>query len=165
MIDPHLARLAQQAAEILMARKETVGVSESSAGGLVSSALLAVPGASAYFLGGSITYARPAARGFLGVERLPEGMRSATEPYAAFMAGRVRDKLGSTWGLAEAGAAGPTGNRYGDPAGHTCLAVAGSIARIRTLRTGSADRAANMQAFAEAALMLFVETLQAAAKA
>lgn len=161
MMSPHLARLAEQAAAILVERKETVGISESSAGGLVSAALLAVPGASAYFLGGSVTYARPAARGFLGVERLPEGMRSATEPYAAFMAGRVRERLGTTWALAEAGAAGPTGNRYGDPAGHTCLAVAGPTAKVRTLRTGSADRAANMVAFAEAALTLFVETLHA----
>jgi PncC family amidohydrolase len=161
MMSPHLARLAEQAAAILVERKETVGISESSAGGLVSAALLAVPGASAYFLGGSVTYARPAARGFLGVERLPEGMRSATEPYAAFMAGRVRERLGTTWALAEAGAAGPTGNRYGDPAGHTCLAVAGPTAKVRTLRTGSADRAANMLAFAEAALTLFVESLHA----
>ena len=161
MIDAHLARLAEQAAAILVARKETVGVSESSAGGLVSAALLAVPGASAYFLGGSVTYARPAARGFLGVERLPEGMRSATEPYAAFMAGRVRERVAAVWGLAEAGAAGPTGNRYGDPAGHTCLAVAGPAAKVRTLRTGSADRPANMIAFAEAALTLFVEALHA----
>lgn len=161
MIDAHLARLAEQAAAILVARKETVGVSESSAGGLVSAALLAVPGASVYYLGGSVTYARPAARGFLGVERLPEGMRSSTEPYAAFMAGRVRERVGATWGLAEAGAAGPTGNRYGDPAGHSCFAVAGPSGRVRTLRTGSADRAANMVAFAEGALTLFIEALQA----
>ena len=68
--------------------------------------------------------------------------------------------LETTWGLAETGAAGPTGNSYGDPAGHTCVAVVGPSGKIaRTLRTGSSDRAANMRAFAMEALKLMDEQL------
>jgi nicotinamide mononucleotide (NMN) deamidase PncC len=90
------------------------------------------------------------------------GLRSASEPYAQLLARRSRDSLGATWGLAETGAAGPTGNRYGDAAGHTCLAVSGAIEMVRTLETGSPDRPANMQAFAVAALTLLDEALSAA---
>jgi nicotinamide-nucleotide amidase len=149
-----LTRLAQACSALLFARKETIAVSESSAGGLVSAALLSVPGASAYFLGGSVTYARPAARVFMGIEKLPEGMRSSSEPYAALMATRVRERLGATWGLCETGAAGPTGNSYGDAAGHSCMATAGPIALVRTIETERAGREANMVAFAIATLIL-----------
>jgi nicotinamide mononucleotide (NMN) deamidase PncC len=71
----------------------------------------------------------------------------------------VRDRHGATWGFGETGATGPSGNRYGDPAGHTCLAVAGPIERAATLRTGSADRLANMDAFAKRSLALLVEAI------
>ena len=90
-----------------------------------------------------------------------QGMRPATEAYAALLAERVRSRLGATWGLAEAGAAGPTGNRYGDAAGHSCLAVSGPVARAVTLETRSAHRQANMVAFAERALRLFAEAIGA----
>ncbi len=161
-LPPELTRLAQACSALLFARKETVGVSESSAGGLVAAALLSVPGASAYFLGGSVTYARPAARVFMGIEKLPDGMRSSSEPYANLMAARVRERLEATWGLAETGAAGPTGNRYGDDAGHSCMATAGPVALVRTLETGSADREGNMIAFAVATLTLLLEALRKA---
>src|SRR3546814_906520 len=139
--------------DLLKARGETLAVSESSAGGLVSAALLAVPGASAYFMGGGVIYTHPARRALLGVRlRDHPGVRSSSEPFAAIAAEAMRTRLETTWGLAETGAAGPTGNRYGDAAGHTCVAVAGPVARRFTLETGSADREANMWAFAEAAL-------------
>ncbi|MFC0284685.1 CinA family protein [Camelimonas abortus] len=161
-IPPTLTRLAHACAERLFARRETVGVSESSSGGLVSAALLAVPGASAFFYGASITYARQAARAFMAVERLPPGMRSATEPYARFMAARVSERLGAVWGIAETGAAGPATNRFGDPTGHTCVAVAGPVSLSRTLNTGVSEREPNMALFAEATLQLFLEALEQA---
>jgi nicotinamide mononucleotide (NMN) deamidase PncC len=74
----------------------------------------------------------------------------------------MRDLLGASWGLGETGATGPTGNRYGDAAGHCCIAVAGPRARSITLETGLADRADNMRRFANAALELFQEVLRAA---
>jgi PncC family amidohydrolase len=155
-----LLPLAEKIAARLSARRETVAVAEGSAGGLISAALLAVPGASAYFLGGGIIYTKAARIALLGIGDLDmKGLRPASEPYAALLAQRSAERLGATWGLAEAGAAGPTGNRYGDPAGHTCIAVAGPLARAVTLRTGSADRRANMRAFAGRALALLAEAV------
>jgi PncC family amidohydrolase len=150
-----LGDLAAAAAARLKERGETIAVSESSTGGLISAALLAVPGASAYFLGGAVVYTRQARTALLGISDAAmkaKGIRSASEPYAALAAATVRERHGATWGLAETGATGPSGNRYGDPAGHTCIAVAGPVERVITLRTGSDDRRANMQAFARRAL-------------
>ena len=145
----------------LRERKQTVAVSESSAGGLISAALLAQPGASAYFLGGAVTYTGPARLGLVGITPEDmEGMRSSSEPYARFMAGLVRTKLGATWGLCETGAAGPTGNGYGDAAGHSCFAVMGPVEQSVTLETGSPDRVANMRAFAKGALELLERHLK-----
>ncbi len=155
-----LLAAAERIAVKLKSRKETVGVSESSSGGLVSAALLSVGGASVYFQGGAVVYTRIAGKSLFGVQREElAGMRSSSEPYALFMAKRVRERLGATWGLSETGAAGPTGNGYGDAAGHSCFAIAGGIEKSITLETGSADRYANMLAFAAGALKLLEETL------
>jgi nicotinamide-nucleotide amidase len=152
-----LLPLAEQVAMLLKQRRETIAVAESSSGGLLSAALLAVPGASAYFLGGAVVYTRDARKHLLAIP--PEevkGMRSASEPYALLLARTTRERFSSSWALAETGTAGPTGNPYGDAPGHCCLAIsgtAGAEAAI-TLETGSADRVANMRAFARAGLEL-----------
>jgi nicotinamide-nucleotide amidase len=157
-----LIGLAERIAERLKARGETVAVAESSAGGLIAAALLAVPGASAYFLGGAVVYTRQARRGLLSItDEAMADIRSASEPYAALLARTVRERHGATWGLAETGATGPTGNRYGDPAGHACIAVSGPSQSVLTLRTGSADRQANMRAFAVRALEALLEAVAA----
>src|SRR6478752_6301166 len=159
-----LLPLAEKVAARLIERKETVGIAEGSAGGLISAALLAVPGASAYFVGGAVVYTGQARGAFAAIsldEMKAQGIRPASEPYAALLAQRVRERLDTTWALAEAGAAGPSGNRYGDPAGHTAIAIAGPAARTHTLRTGSADRRANMRAFAARALELFAAEIGA----
>ncbi|HTZ02043.1 MAG TPA: CinA family protein [Xanthobacteraceae bacterium] len=157
-----LVSLAETIAPRLIARRETIAVAESSTGGLIAAALLAVPGASAYFLGGAVVYTKAARTALLGFgDAEMQGMRAATEPYALFIAKRVRDRHGAVWGLGETGATGPTGNRYGDPAGHTCIAVAGPAERAVTLRTGSAERLANMEAFAKRALELLVDVIPA----
>jgi PncC family amidohydrolase len=146
----------------LKARQETVAVAESSSGGLISSALLAVPGASAYYLGGAVVYT-PKARVLL--MDLPReavaGMRSASEPYALLLARTARERFGATWGLSETGAAGPTGNPYGDAAGHTCIAISGPVEIALTIETGDSDRMANMVAFAGAALDLLSRATEA----
>jgi len=156
-----LTTMAASLGAALKTRKETIGVAESSAGGLISAALLAVPGASAYFLGGGVIYTQPARRALL---RVPDtsvaGIRSSTEAYALLKARTIRELLGATWGLAETGASGPTGNRYGDAAGHACLAVAGPVERAITLETGHGDREKNMWAFAKAALELLESSLR-----
>jgi nicotinamide-nucleotide amidase len=158
-----LLPLAQTIAQRLIARRETIAVAESSTGGLIAAALLAVPGASAYFLGGAVVYTKSARAALLAIGNADmEGFRPASEAYALLLAQRVRDRHRAVWGLGETGATGPTGNRYGDPAGHTCIAVAGPAERAITLRTGSADRLLNMEAFAKRGLELLVEVIPAA---
>jgi PncC family amidohydrolase len=160
-MDAQLIDLAEKIATRLEARGETIAVAESSTGGLIAAALLAVPGASAYFLGGAVVYTRQARRSLVGIpDEAMAGIRSASEPYAALLARTVRERHGATWGLSETGAAGPTGNRYGDPPGHTCIAVAGPSERTLTLETGSADRRANMGAFAAKALATLLEAVE-----
>lgn len=150
-------------AEILKARGETVAVAETSAGGLVSAQLLAVPGASAYFVGGGVLYTGDAREGLAGITDTDmAGMRSSSEPFAELLARTMREKLGTTWGLAETGAAGPSGNRYGDAAGHTCVAVSGPVSMVRTLETGKTDRSENMWLFTAEALALFQACLDEA---
>ena len=155
-----LVAVSERIGAVLKARRQTVAVGESSAGGLITASLLAVPGASAWCLGGIVIYTRQgweALRDF--DEQLLEGYRSSTEGNARVRAKVARDRFGATWGLGETGAAGPTGNRYGDPAGHACLAVSGGKEVAITLKTGSADRLENMHAFAAAALRLLEESL------
>jgi PncC family amidohydrolase len=156
-----LITIAGSIATRLKERKETIAVAESSAGGLISAALLAVPGASAYFLGGGVIYTQAARRALLRVpDESVKGIRSSTEAYAQVKARTIRELLGATWGLAETGATGPAGNRYGDAAGHACLAVAGPVERAITLETGDGDRERNMEAFARAALELLQDALR-----
>ncbi len=158
-----LLPLAEKIAARLIARKETIAVAESSTGGLIAAALIAVPGASAYFVGGAVVYTRTARAALIGIgDADMQGLRASTEAYALLGARRVRERHGATWGLSETGATGPTGNRYGDAAGHSCMAVTGPIERAITLETGSADRRANMVAFAKRALEIFLETISAA---
>jgi len=149
------APIAERIASLLKARGETLAVAESSAGGLISAALLAVPGASAYFLGGAVVYTRLSRGILLGIpDAALADIRPASEAYARLLARTARDRFAAGWGLAETGATGPTGNRYGDAAGHACLAVVGPLERSVTLETGQGDRQANMRAFAGAALDL-----------
>ncbi len=155
-----LLTLGRHLGDLLTARGDSLAVAESSAGGLLSAALLARPGASAYYHGGAVLYTRRSRRLLTTLTSDDtQGMRSSSPPYALLLARHQAQRFRSTWGLAETGAAGPDGNTYGDPAGHTCLAVHGPVVLERTLRTGSADRAANMQAFAIAALELLAEAL------
>lgn len=157
-----LQPLAEKIAARLIERRETIAIAESSTGGLISAALLAVPGASAYFVGGAVIYTKTSRSALLGIEDADmKGFRPSTETYASLCAQRVRERHGTVWGLGETGASGPTGNRYGDAAGHSCMAVAGPIERAVTLETGSADRHENMDAFAHRALSLLLEAISA----
>jgi nicotinamide-nucleotide amidase len=155
-----LVTIAEKIAAKLIERKQTIAVAESSTGGLISAALLAVPGASAYFIGGGVIYTRDARRVLMDIpNEAMKGIRSASEPYAKLLASQIRARLATDWGLSETGATGPSGNRYGDAAGHSCMALAGPVEAVITLETGSGDRRANMQAFAKAALNLLLENL------
>ena len=156
-----LLPIAEKVAARLIAGKATIAIAESSTGGLIAAALLAVPGASAYFLGGGVIYTVHARAGLLGIK--PEhmaGLRPSTEPYAALLAETVRTRHGATWGLGETGATGPSGNRYGDAAGHCCIAISGPAQTATTLETASPDRQANMRAFAAHALTTLLAAIE-----
>lgn len=158
-----LLAFAERAGERLKEREETIAVAESSSGGLLSAALLSVPGASAYFRGGAVVYTGKSRDVFLSLTRADvSGMRSASEPYAMLLARTVRERFGSNWGLSETGAAGPTGNPYGDAPGHTCIAISGPFEKAITVETRSDDRVANMEAFAREALELLLRGLNEA---
>ena len=155
-MNQEIITLAEEAGSLLKKKQQTISVAESSTGGLVSAHLLGIGGASAYFLGGSVIYTRFAGRGFLGVtDEDMEGLRAATEPYARLNAERVKTLLGSTWGVA-----GPTGNRYGDAAGHTCIAVSGPVYKSITIETGQTDRKDNMVSFTHSTLDLLITCLK-----
>jgi len=155
-----LVALAEQIAAKLIERRQTIAVAESSTGGLISASLLAVPGASAYFLGGAVVYTRDARRILMDIpDEAMKGIRSASEPYAKLLASQIRTRFATDWGLSETGATGPTGNRYGDAAGHSCIGIAGLEPSAMTLETGSADRLANMHVFASTALNFLLQNL------
>jgi len=158
-----LAALGAAVGALLKERKETLAVVESSAGGLINASVLAVPGASAYYLGGTIVYTLVGREKLLGITREDmAGIRSSSEPFAEILAARMREKLGASWALAETGAAGPAGNRYGDAPGHACIAVSGPVKAVITVETGSAEREKNMWAFAQRALALLEAALRKA---
>src|ERR1700751_4058826 len=155
-----LLPLAHMLGARLKERGETIAVAESSTGGLISAALLSVGGASAYFMGGGVVYARQAKQLLLSIDDAAIAQfRAATEGHALVLARAARARFSVTWGLSETGATGPTGNRYGDPAGHTCIALVGAREKASTLETGKADRGENMRLFATAALKLLAEHL------
>lgn len=150
-------------AKQLIARGDTVAVAESSTAGLISAALLAVPGASAYYRGGSVVYTLEARKKLIGITRQDvEGLEPLTEAMAGRFAEIAREQLGATWGISELGVAGPTGARYGHPPGISVIAIDGPVKRATMLETGSADRQANMWAFTDRAIALLGEALSAA---
>ena len=152
--------VAEAVARRLIERRETIAVAESAAGGLIAAALLGVAGASGYFKGGVVVYTSDGKQRLAGMTSAAlESHRSATEPHTAFLAKAIRERLGASWGIAETGAAGPTGNRYGDPAGHAALAVSGPVERTQVIETGQSDRRQNMEAFAVAALRFLRDSL------
>ena len=156
----NLIHLSTKIGKTLKDNGNTVAVAETSAGGLLSASLLAIPGASAYFLGGGVIYTHESRRILLNLhDSEMVGIRSSSQPYAKLLATTIQNSFGSTWGISETGAAGPTGNRYGDNAGHTCIAVSGPVSEVITLETESNEREKNMEAFALAALKLFEKCL------
>ena len=158
---PDLTAMAASVGALLKETEQSLAVSESSCGGLLSACLVSIPGASAYYRGGAVIYTRAAQQGLLQVpESAMTGIRASSEPYALLNSRTVRQALGVTWALSETGASGPIGNSYGDSAGHACFAVSGPVERTLTLETANDDREANMWVFAKAALDLLQQCLK-----
>jgi len=158
---PDLTSMAASVGALLKETEQTLAVTESSCGGLLSACLVSIPGASAYYRGGAVVYTRFAQRGLLQVpDSAMTGIRASSEPYALLNARTVRESLDTTWALSETGASGPTGNRYGDSAGHACIAVTGPVERAITVETGDDNREANMWVFAKAAFDLLEQCVR-----
>jgi len=152
---------ADEIAKLLQTRKETISVAESSAGGLISAALLAIPGASAYFIGGGVVYTRAALLAYTHADESELRAHTPGTEAAALARARVmRKHLSTTWCVSETGVAGPAGSRYGYSPGHACIAVTGPVELARTIETASAERLSNMYAFAGAALQLIQDLLE-----
>ena len=155
---------AERIAALLKARGETISVAESSTAGIISAALLAVGGASAYFIGGAVVYTRASRTELLRVTDAEfaalTGITPSTEPYALLFARKIKERLATNWAIGETGTAGPTGSRYGHAPGHSCIAVIGPAGeRAITVETGNSDRVDNMLAFSIAALDLLEKSL------
>lgn len=156
-----LTTLGRSVGELLKSRKDTLSIAESSAGGLISASLLSVPGASAYFRGGMVTYTRESRQTLLtgGIEQF-NAVAPSSEAFALTLARSCKQTLGTTWAIGETGAAGPTGNRYGYDAGHACIAVAGPVELSAMIETRSGNRELNMWTFAAAALELLEKAVR-----
>ena len=160
-MDKEILRLADRAATLLKESNQTIGIAESSSGGLISAHLLAIPGASRYFIGGSVIYTRVAQKGLLKVtDGQMDGLRASTEEYASLNAKTIKETLETTWGLSETGATGPSGNRYGDSAGHSCVGVSGPVSRAMTIETGVGEREQNMLSFTKEAMGFLINCLE-----
>jgi nicotinamide-nucleotide amidase len=157
-----LIPFAERIGALLNSRGESVAVAESTTGGLISAAILSIAGASAYFIGGGVVYTLKGRRALGIPDEDFRGFRSVTEQYSLALARRARERFGATWAIGEIGASGPTGNRYGDAPGHSCVAIAGPVERSLTIETGSPDRIANMYAFSAKALDLLVQSIASA---
>ena len=156
-----LIPIAEQIAARLIGAKQTIAIAESSTGGLISAALLAVPGASTYYMGGSVVYTRVARKVLMDIPNdVMRQYRSATEPYAQLLADTMRARMGTDWALSETGAAGPSGNVYGDAAGHSCFGISGPFRGTMTLETANDNRVANMQMFAKSAIEFLLKNLR-----
>lgn len=155
--------LAARIAARLIERAETVAVAESTTGGLVSAALLAVAGASRYYAGGGVLYTLNSRVALAGVPREEYANYQGTTPeLLRSLAEATRARLGATWCIAESGLAGPTGGRFGAPVGHTTVAVVGPVERAEVFETGDTDREANMVAFTTIALRFFLDAIEGA---
>jgi nicotinamide-nucleotide amidase len=152
---------AERIAARLKSKNETISIAESSTAGMISAALLAIAGASAYFMGGAVVYTRQSRAALLAVtDQELTGITPSTEAYALLFARKIRGKLATSWSIGETGTAGPTGSRYGHAAGHSSIAVIGpSGERSMTVETGKADRVDNMRTFSIAALDLLEKAL------
>lgn len=116
--------IEERIGDLLRESGATVATAESCTGGLIGSLLTDVPGSSDYFDRSLVTYSYDAKLD-LGVTREVLDEHGAVSDHVAReMAQRVRDRAGTTWGVATTGIAGPTGGTAEKPVGTVFIAVA-----------------------------------------
>jgi PncC family amidohydrolase len=140
---------------LLGKRGLTLATAESCTGGLLAHRVTNVPGSSAYFLGGFVTYANEAKQALLGVrEETLRTYGAVSGETAQEMAWGARARLGANVGVAVTGIAGPTGGSPEKPVGLTYVSLAAEDAEWCRRFMWSGDRLGNKEASVEAALQL-----------
>ncbi|MHB8625317.1 MAG: CinA family protein [Aggregatilineales bacterium] len=145
---------------LLADRRQTVAVAESCTGGLVMHRLTNVPGSSAYFPGGAVTYSYEAKQQILGVQ--PETLAAygaVSSQTALEMARGVRLTFGADYGIGVTGIAGPAGGTETKPIGLVYIALSSVNAGQVIERRWQSDREGNKQLSADAALQLLFDWL------
>lgn len=140
-IDDGGGDLAQVVGRALEAHGATLSTAESCTGGRVAASCTGIPGSSAWFLEGAVTYSNAAKVRMLGVDPdVLEAHGAVSEPVARAMAEGVRARAGTTWGLATTGIAGPTGATPDKPVGTVHIAAAGPHTTLHRKLHLSGDR-------------------------
>ena len=155
----HPGATARKIAQVLTARRETLGVVETSAGGLISSFLTEIPGASDWYIGSVVPYSIRAKQRVLGLQPAS----AVSESAAMEMARACKLVFGADWVLSETGIAGPQiSRRSSKPVGLVAIAVAGEEERSIELRVNGASRREIRLAFAAAGLEFLLAALEEA---
>ena len=160
MADDPLVALAARVGEGCRAAAATITTVESCTGGLIGHVLTEIPGSSAYYLGGFVTYSDDAKKSMVGVPAEVLASHGAVSAQTAMaMAAGGRDRTGAALGVSVTGIAGPDGGSAAKPVGLTYVAVADAAgAEVRRF-AWSGSREANKRASAQAALELVLERL------
>jgi nicotinamide-nucleotide amidase len=161
MADATLVALAERLQGVCLGRSLTVATAESCTGGLVAEAITSIPGSSAYFLGGVVSYADAAKIGLLGVPEAALAAHGAVSAQVALtMAAGIHERLHASLAVSITGIAGPDGGSDAKPVGLTYIGLAGSAGTdVRRFAFGG-DRAANRAAAASEALAWLIETAE-----
>jgi PncC family amidohydrolase len=153
--------IQERVGELLLARNLTLATAESCTGGLVSHLVTNVPGSSAYFLGGVVSYAYDAKENLLGVDHdTLYGQGAVSEAVARQMARGARQALNADIGVSVTGIAGPGGAMPGKPVGLTWVAIAADGFERARQCLWDGNRLENKERSAQAALELVREYLE-----
>ncbi len=154
--------LEQQAGQSLREHHLSLSTAESCTGGLVGHRLTNVPGSSAYYLGGVISYDNRIKQGVLGVPaQVLESVGAVSQECALAMAHGVRRMMATDLGISTTGIAGPGGATPGKPVGLVYIALVDGQGFERCERyIWPADREGNKELSAQAALQMILDYLQ-----
>lgn len=164
MVDDPLVALASRVGERCLALATRIATVESCTGGLIGHVLTEVPGSSAYYVGGFVTYSDVAKQSLVGVPADVLAAHGAVSAQTALaMAVGGRDRTGADLSVAVTGIAGPDGGTDAKPVGLTYVAVADAAGSEVRRFAWSGSRAENKRSSAQAALELLLERMAAPA--
>lgn len=166
MADDPLDALAARLGELCLALGLRVATVESCTGGLVGHAITEIPGSSAYYVGGFVTYSDALKAGSVGVSQDVLAAHGAVSAQAAMaMATGGRERTGADYAVSVTGVAGPDGGSPAKPVGLTYVAVADAVGVAVNRHVWTGDRSENKRHSAAAALGLLIERIAASAPA